>query len=220
MKINSKGAFKMTHQRAHLREERNRQTGDMERKGISYVTIFSNGKYELIFRVETFENDSPYVYAECKILKGNRYTPQIYIYGDEGVFGSDENRPMEVVIQTTSYGTLKPNELDEMLAELNDARTLADVIMDDFIKPILDAGNDLSETGLLLQSPKGYAVGDSVNTPRFLHVKLKDVYASEEMMQAAGYTEPTHYHKDGMSILGQNIGDNRMEFAAAPEATR
>ena len=57
-------------------------------------------------------------------------------------------------------------------------------------------------------------VGDSVKTPRFLTVKIQEVFSSVIDMEKAGYTEPTHY--DGLyEIKGKHIGENRMIFAAA-----
>lgn len=59
--------------------------------------------------------------------------------------------------------------------------------------------------------------GDYVKTPRFLTVKIEDVFDNVFQAYEAGYTEPTHYtwkNKDGYDVLGKMIGTNRMNFAA------
>lgn len=56
-------------------------------------------------------------------------------------------------------------------------------------------------------------IGDYIETPRFLTVKIEDVLTSSEA-QDAGYTEPTHYCDVNYHILGKSIGENRMIFAA------
>lgn len=56
--------------------------------------------------------------------------------------------------------------------------------------------------------------GDWVNTPRFLKVKIQEVYKDQHELYEAGYKEPTHY--DGAYIIqGKHTGLNRMQFAAA-----
>lgn len=56
--------------------------------------------------------------------------------------------------------------------------------------------------------------GDYVRTPRFLMVRIEDVYDDERTMRKNGYTEPTHYWADDCVICGKSIGQNRMLFAA------
>lgn len=57
--------------------------------------------------------------------------------------------------------------------------------------------------------------GDSIRTPRFLTVTIKEVYENREDATRDGFTEPTHYTKDSQyDILGKSIGMNRMVFAA------
>lgn len=60
--------------------------------------------------------------------------------------------------------------------------------------------------------------GDQVRTPRFLTVTIKEVFPSETAMREAGYTEPTHYDDPECKyrVSGKSIGENLMEFAAAP----
>ena len=55
--------------------------------------------------------------------------------------------------------------------------------------------------------------GDYVHTPRFLKVKITDVLTAKEANEK-GFTEPTHYDNMNFDILGKNIGENRMIFAA------
>lgn len=60
--------------------------------------------------------------------------------------------------------------------------------------------------------------GDTVRTPRFLTVTIKEVYESREDATRDGFTEPTHYTNDRQyDILGKSIGINRMIFAAVPK---
>lgn len=57
--------------------------------------------------------------------------------------------------------------------------------------------------------------GDYVRTPRFLNVRIEEVFDNMEEARDAGYTETTHYRDDpNYGILGKSIGLNRMKFAA------
>ena len=53
-----------------------------------------------------------------------------------------------------------------------------------------------------------------VDTPRFMKVKIVDVYESRKDAYADGYTEPTHYNNPEYGILGKNTSVNHMIFAA------
>ena len=55
--------------------------------------------------------------------------------------------------------------------------------------------------------------GDCIRTPRFLTVRIAEVFDSKKSAMAAGYTEPTHYEGD-YEIFGKHTGENRMQFAA------
>lgn len=57
--------------------------------------------------------------------------------------------------------------------------------------------------------------GDYIQTPRFLRVRIEEVFACPEELSEAGYNEPTHYKGDDHVICGKSIGENRMVFAAA-----
>jgi len=59
--------------------------------------------------------------------------------------------------------------------------------------------------------------GDTIHTPRFLTVTIKEVFKTEKELREAGYTEPTHFDEADCPyrISGKTIGSNRMEFAAA-----
>ena len=60
--------------------------------------------------------------------------------------------------------------------------------------------------------------GDWVQTPRFLLVKINEVFKSEREAREAGYTETTHYllqHDNGYNVLGKVTGENKIVFAAA-----
>lgn len=61
-------------------------------------------------------------------------------------------------------------------------------------------------------------VGDYVRTPRFLNVRIENVFSSEEDMRKAGYTEPTHFVDPDYVVRGKSIGINRMVFAAAKKS--
>lgn len=60
-------------------------------------------------------------------------------------------------------------------------------------------------------------VGDRVMTPRFCAVKIESVFTSVQEARKNSYTEPTHYHNDGYTILGKSTGVNHMVFAAVKE---
>ena len=59
--------------------------------------------------------------------------------------------------------------------------------------------------------------GDRVYTPRFCSVKIEEVFPSREEAAKHGYTEPTHYHKDGYTVLGWFYELNHAQFAAVKE---
>lgn len=209
-KINAEGFFTRTFHRV--------SAIDSSQKAESHFSRFNCEKYELLIHAHTYATGEPYVRMECRKNSDStmsRFTPYIYIIGDEGVFGGDPSRPMDVSIETTSFGSLSIKEIEALEEELAYARKVATAIMEDFIKPILAAGNNLSETGLLLDMPEGFRPGDTVRTPRFLNVKITDAYASADMMMSAGYTEPTHFDSDNVVVCGQSTGEYMMEFAAA-----
>ena len=56
-------------------------------------------------------------------------------------------------------------------------------------------------------------IGDSVYTPRFCTVRIKDIFVTEAEAHAAGYCEPTYYKGDCI-ILGKSLDMYHMEFAA------
>jgi len=56
--------------------------------------------------------------------------------------------------------------------------------------------------------------GDYIKTPRFLTVKIAEVFEDNKTAREQGYTEPTHYDDEDYEILGKHIGTNRMIFAA------
>lgn len=56
--------------------------------------------------------------------------------------------------------------------------------------------------------------GDYVHTPRFLTVRIEEVYDSEAQARTAGYKEPTHYENAEYGILGKSLDLYHMEFAA------
>ena len=58
-------------------------------------------------------------------------------------------------------------------------------------------------------------VGDYVRTPRFLTVRIDEVFSSEKELRKAGYSEPTHYDSNTFFVLGKSVGLNQMVFAAA-----
>lgn len=56
--------------------------------------------------------------------------------------------------------------------------------------------------------------GDYVNTPRFLKVKIEEVYNSEAEARNAGFTETTHYWNDPeYGVYGKVLDRFHMEFA-------
>jgi hypothetical protein len=55
-------------------------------------------------------------------------------------------------------------------------------------------------------------IGEYVNTPRFLKVRISAIFTEPEDAQACGYTEPTHYVGD-FDIFGKNYAPNYARFA-------
>lgn len=60
--------------------------------------------------------------------------------------------------------------------------------------------------------------GDMVKTPRFLTIRIAEVFDSREEARKEGYHEPTHYDNGEYDILGKHTGVNRMQFAAIRKA--
>ena len=58
-------------------------------------------------------------------------------------------------------------------------------------------------------------VGDHVNTPRFLTVRICAIFESVDTAESCDFTEPTHFRDEDYHILGKHIGENCMLFAAA-----
>lgn len=56
--------------------------------------------------------------------------------------------------------------------------------------------------------------GDYVYTPRFLRVKIEEVFDNCEEASKQGYTEPTHYKGEDFDILGKGLDCYHMQFAA------
>lgn len=57
--------------------------------------------------------------------------------------------------------------------------------------------------------------GMIIRTPRFLSVKIQEVFGTPEEMYCAGYTEPTHFTDEEYEIAGRSVDMYHMEFAAA-----
>ncbi len=57
-------------------------------------------------------------------------------------------------------------------------------------------------------------LGDKVQTPRFLQVRIAAMFENIELAESCGFTEPTHFTDEDYHIRGKSIGDNRMLFAA------
>ena len=62
--------------------------------------------------------------------------------------------------------------------------------------------------------------GDYVNTPRFLRVRIRQIFPSVDDLRDAGYTEPTHFKDGTYEVSGKCIGNNEMLFAAAYKVAR
>lgn len=57
-------------------------------------------------------------------------------------------------------------------------------------------------------------IGDMINTPRFLTVKISKIFPDSRSALVEGYSEPTHFEDEEYEIFGKSIGLNRMIFAA------
>ena len=57
--------------------------------------------------------------------------------------------------------------------------------------------------------------GDYVQTPRFLGVRIEEVFTSMKEARKNGYTEPTHYdYNPEYGIFGKSLDMYHMVFAA------
>ena len=59
--------------------------------------------------------------------------------------------------------------------------------------------------------------GDRVFTPRFCTVIIERVFNNQMEAQKEGFTEPTHFHKDGWTVFGKSLDLYHMEFAGCRE---
>lgn len=59
--------------------------------------------------------------------------------------------------------------------------------------------------------------GEKIYTPRFCTVNIEKVFESKTNAYEEGYTEPTHYHSNGYTILGKSLDMYHMEFAGVKE---
>jgi hypothetical protein len=57
-------------------------------------------------------------------------------------------------------------------------------------------------------------IGDRVETPRFMTVKINRIFENRIQAHEQGFKEPTHYQSDEYHIYGKTIGANTMIFAA------
>lgn len=56
--------------------------------------------------------------------------------------------------------------------------------------------------------------GDYVRTPRFLEVRIKEVFPDGRSMREAGYKEPTYFADEEWEVGGKSLDMHHMEFAA------
>lgn len=65
-------------------------------------------------------------------------------------------------------------------------------------------------------------VNDKIYTPRFCTVTIEKIFENRNEAFTEGYREPTHYHKDGYTILGKptsvgKFGVETMSFVGVKE---
>ena len=80
--------------------------------------------------------------------------------------------------------------------------------------PVLGIWGDIP---LSQKGDKMIRVDDLVFTPRFCTVRITRIFNSRCEAIREGFSEPTHYHKDGYGILGKSLDLYHMEFAAVKE---
>jgi len=61
-------------------------------------------------------------------------------------------------------------------------------------------------------------LGDKVQTPRFLAVRIAAMFESIELAEKCGFTETTDYRDEEFHIRGKYLGENRMLFGAVKRA--
>ena len=59
-----------------------------------------------------------------------------------------------------------------------------------------------------------FQLGDKINTPRFLKVRIAAMFENIELADNCGFTESTDFIDADYQIKGKHIGENRMLFAA------
>jgi len=62
-------------------------------------------------------------------------------------------------------------------------------------------------------------LGDKIQTPRFLGVRIAAMFESVELAEACGFTTGTDFRDEDYHIRGKGIGENRMLFAAVKRAS-
>ena len=56
--------------------------------------------------------------------------------------------------------------------------------------------------------------GDWIRTPRFLTVKIEEVFENRGEAVKAGYTEPTYYKSANYEVVGKQLDEYHMTFTA------
>jgi hypothetical protein len=59
-------------------------------------------------------------------------------------------------------------------------------------------------------------LGDKVETPRFLKVRIAAMFEDVVLAEGCGFSEPTHFRDEDYHIYGKALGNNLMLFAAVP----
>ena len=57
-------------------------------------------------------------------------------------------------------------------------------------------------------------LGDKVETPRFLKVRIAAMFEDVALAEGCGFSEPTHFRDEDYHIYGKPLGNNLMLFAA------
>lgn len=90
---------------------------------------YTIGSYNVARDTKTYENGITYEQFEIKANREKRFIPTIYFY--QSIFDGEEK---EFKIQTTSYGSLSPAEIQEVIDGYQEALEVVNSLTDKFMK--------------------------------------------------------------------------------------
>lgn len=92
--------------------------------------LYEIGNYQVIRDLSIYESGKKHERFEVRGNREMEYLPDIYF--NYSIFGDDDER--EFKIQTTSYGSLTPDEIQQVIDGYKEAVEVVNVLTDRFLK--------------------------------------------------------------------------------------